>query len=583
MSPQAETSRTIHAVSQNNAGPDDGQTPQEEALPSDISFTTDIGTGPTESASRPGLVIDPKDEDPNFGPKSPLTTARRVLVFLGISVTIFLSALDQTIVTTTLPAIATEFSDFTDIAWVGTAYLISTTAVQPLYGITSNMFGRKRTMLFACTVFLLGSTLCGSARSMLMLIISRAVQGLGGSGIIALAYIITADIVPLRQRGGYQGAIAMVYALAGVLGPLLGGVFSDYASWRWAFYINLPTGAVAVMMLVLFLHLQRPRGVPFWANVMSLDFSGIFFLVVSVTLILLGLNWGAVAKFAWNSSAVLSVLIVGLLSGILFLLNEWRCAKQPIIPLRLFGTWSLAATYVDVFLQGFIFLGLLFFLPMYYQAVHGASAVQSGIELMPFVIAQSLVAVVVGMLMSRWGIYKEFTVAGFAVGTLAGGLMTLLDESTSKGILVVILTIAGVSQGLSVTSVLLGIHAQVKNQKDIAFGTSLWTFLRTFGGVFGIAVGNAFLQSSLKRAGMESYARDIKAIVTLPEDLKRQVLRAFMRGLHEFFVLMAVLSGLGFLASLMINKVKLEPRKKQQDQDGETSGGKEIITPLGDL
>ncbi|KAF9959172.1 hypothetical protein BGZ72_010207 [Mortierella alpina] len=560
MSSQVDISRSLPVKSQIDIGPDNDQTHLEEASPSNMSLSTDTGTGATDTVSRPELVIDPRDEDPTFGPKTPLTTARRILVFLGISVTVFLSALDQTIVTTTLPAIAKEFSDFADISWVGTAYLISTTAIQPLYGITSNMFGRKRTMLFACAVFLLGSALCGSARSMLMLIIARSVQGLGGSGIIALANIITADIVPLQQRGSYQGAIAMVFALAAVLGPLLGGVFSDYVSWRWAFYINLPTGAVAVIMLVFFLHLQRPKGVPFWTNVMSLDFSGILFLIVSITLILLGLNWGAVAKYA----------------------------KQPIIPLRIFGTRSLAATYVDVFIQGFNFLGLLFFLPVFYQAVHGSSAFQSGIDLMPFVIANSLVSMVVGMLMSRWGIYKEFTVAGFATGTIAGGLMTLFDEGTSKGVLIVILVIAGTAQGLTVSSMLLGIHAQVNGPKDIAFGTSLWTFLRMLGGVFGIAVGNAFLQSSLASAGLGRYARDIKAIATLPEDVKVRVLRAFMRGLHAFFVLMAVLSGVGFLASLMISKVALGPRKEQQDQDqdGEASGGRETgppAVPLGDL
>ncbi|CAO3566863.1 unnamed protein product [Mortierella alpina] len=525
---------------QDSAALDDDQT-SKEASPSNLSVDADVGTGATEIASRSGEIIDTKNDDHNFGPKTPLTTAQRTLVFLGISVTVFLSALDQTIVTTTLPAISKEFRDFVDIAWIGTAYLISTSAVQPLYGIRSNMFGRKRTMLFACTVFLIGSALCGSAQSMSMLIIARSVQGLGGSGIVALAYIITADIVPLRQRGTYQGVMAMVYALAGVVGPLLGGVFSDYVSWRWTFYINLPTGAVALMMIIIFLHLHRPKGVSFSANVMSLDFSGIFFFIVSITLILLGLNWGAVGKFAWNSGAVLSVLIVGLALGVMSLLNEWKYAKQPIIPLRLFGTWSLAATFVDVFLQGFFFLGLLFFLPLYFQAVHGSSAVQLGLDLMPFVVSQSLVAVVVGMLMTRWG--------------------------------------------LTVSSTLLGIHAQVKDQKDIAFGTSLWEFLWTFEGVFGIAVGSVLVHSSLTRARLERYAQDIDNIAKLPKDVKVPVLRAFMRGLHEFFVLIAVLSGVGLIASLMIRKVKMGPTKPHQVQDSEASGSEETppAVPLGEL
>ncbi|KAG0208223.1 hypothetical protein BGX28_000751 [Mortierella sp. GBA30] len=399
-----------------------------------------------------------------------------------------------------------------------------------------------------------------------MLIISRVVQGLGGSGIVSLANIITADIIPLRQRGMYQGVLAMVYALAAVLGPLLGGVFSDYASWRWAFYINLPIGAVATMMLMALLHLQRPKDVPFVTNVLSLDFMGIFLLVVSIVMVLLGLSWGADAKYPWNSSIILSLLIVGAVLGVLFLLNEWRQAKRPIIPLRLFGTLSLVATYVDVFLQGFIFLGLLFFLPLYYQAVHGSTAVQSGIELIPFVIAQALVAAIVGALMSRWGIYKEFTVAGFVVGTISGGLLTILDENTPKGAVIVVLLVAGISQGLTISSMLLGIHAQVKDQSDIAFGTSLWIFLRTLGGVFGIAIGSTFLQSSLTNAGKGEYAQNIKVIADLPAEIRMPVLEAFVTGLHRFFILLAVLSGLGLLASLFIKKVKMGSKKQQQQQ-----------------
>ncbi|GJJ72642.1 hypothetical protein EMPS_05000 [Entomortierella parvispora] len=520
------------------------------------SSSTDLEAAPVASPPIPAAAPEaPAFQD--FGPKVPLTRVRRVLVFLGITITLFLAALDQTIVTTTLPSIAKDFNNFADISWIGTAYLLVTTAIQPLYGVAADLAGRKRAMMFACTIFMIGSALCGAAQSMVMLIIARAIQGLGGSGIIALSMILVADIVPLRERGTYQALIALIFAIAAVLGPLLGGAFTDYATWRWAFFVNLPVGAVAMTFLVLFLHMKRRKNVSLATNLKSLDYSGIFLLVISIVMILLALNWGADAKYAWNSAAILSLLIVGIVLVIVFLVNEWKFAKRPIIPLRLFGTWSLAICYLAVFMQGFIFLGLLFYLPLYFQAVNGSDAIQSGIDLLPYVIVGSVTAIVVGLLMSRWGTYKEFIVIGWAIGTVSAGLLITFDENTSKGKVVGVLIVQGMSMGLTVNTLLLGVHAQLINKADLALGTSLWTFLRTLGGVFGIAIGGTFVQSSLSKANAAQYAQNIPAIASLPPDVKAPVLRAFVVGLQRFFIVMTVMSGVGLICSLFIKKVKM--------------------------
>ncbi|KAF9428198.1 hypothetical protein BGZ94_003130 [Podila epigama] len=527
-------------------------------------YGSDTSPLPHQQSSSSVSISVPPPPPHDFGPKVPLTGVRRFLVFLGILLTLFLAALDQTIVSTTLPSIAKDFDNFSDISWVGTAYLLATTATQPLYGAASDIFGRKRSMLFACFVFLLGSALCGAAQSMTMLIVARGVQGLGGSGIIALTMILVADIVPLRERGNYQALVAIIFSIAAILGPLLGGAFSDNITWRWAFYINLPVGVVSAGLLVVFLHMKRRKDVTLSQNLKTLDYSGIVLLVISIVMVLLGLNWGADAKYPWDSAVIIVLLVVGAVLGVALLWNEAKYAKRPIIPLWLFMSFSMSMTYLDVFIQGFQFLGLMFFLPMYFQAVHGSSAVRSGLELLPYAIISSAVAVVAGLLMSRWGTYKELIVSGFALSTIGSGLLILFDETTSKAVTSIVLAVEGVAMGLTVNTTLLGVHAQLVNKSDLALSTSLWTFLRMMGGVFGIAVGGAFVQNSLSAAGAAEYGQNIPAIATLPPQVRAPVLRAFVVGLQRYFILMTVISGVAFLASLFITKKKMGAKQEKK-------------------
>ncbi|KAF9978869.1 hypothetical protein BGZ73_008870 [Actinomortierella ambigua] len=536
-----------------------------------IKFNSDTSTAvpPVAPTQQPPPPASPEDNP--YGPKIPLTSWRKFLVFLGITSTLFLAALDQTIVSTTLPATAKQFNNFGDISWVGTSYLLTTTAVQPIYGAASNMFGRKRSMLFAAGIFMLGSVLSGAAQSMTMLIIARAIQGLGGSGIIALSMILVADIVPLRERGTYQGLIALIFAIAAVLGPLLGGIFSDSLTWRWAYFINLPVGAMAVLLIILFMHMKRPKDVTFSQNMATVDFTGILLLVISIVMILLALNWGADARYPWSSATIISLIVVGLVICVIFLWNEWKIAKKPIIPLRLFSTWSMASSYLCVFFQGFVFLGLMFLLPLYFQAVSGVSAIESGVNLLPFAVLGSVTAIVVGMGMSKFNTYKEFIVAGFALSTIASGLLITLDEHSSRGKALGILVPQGISMGLTVNTLLLGVHAQLVDKRDIALATSLWTFLRTLGGTMGIAAGSALIQSSLSSAGAAQYANNINAIHSLPLDERAPVLRAFVVGLNRFCILITVISGVSLVASLFIKKIRLGDRQPKQKKDESSS------------
>ncbi|KAF8936963.1 hypothetical protein BGZ47_009233 [Haplosporangium gracile] len=520
----------------------------------------------------------------DYGPKSPMSKSRQMIVFLGILMVLFLAALDQTIVTTALPSISKDFNNFSEISWVGTGFLLTMTAIQPLYGVAADLAGRKRTMMFANAVFFVGSALCGASQSMNMLIIGRAVQGVGGSGILTLSLVLVADIVPLRNRGKYQSLTAFVYGLASVFGPLLGGAFSDNVTWRWAFYINLPVGAAGMVLLVMFLHMNRPKNLSLATAMRSLDYAGITLLIVAIIMILLGLNWGADAKYAWDSAVILCLLIIGVLGMVAFLVNEWKVASNPIIPLRLLGTLSLGMTYFPVFVDGFVSMGLLFFLPLYSQAVHGASAIESGVELLPYVCMSSAVAIIVGQLTSRWGTYKEFIIFGWFAGVLSTGLMILFDENTGRGRMVGILLVQGVSLGAVVNTQLLAVHAQLKNPADMALSTSLWTLFRTFGGVFGVALGGTLVQSSLSNANASKYAQNIKGIADLSPELREPVLKAFVDGLQKFFILLTALSGIALLASFLIKKVAMDGSGDDNvDQDDVQELGDSIRQPVEKL
>ncbi|KAF9934265.1 hypothetical protein FBU30_002683 [Linnemannia zychae] len=531
-----------------------------------VALDTDLANSSAMKASASTVSAQPVVNE--FGPKSPMSTSRQAVVFLGVMMVLFLAALDQSIVTTALPSISKDFNNFSDISWVGTGFLLTMTAIQPLYGIAADLAGRRRTMMFANAVFFIGSALCGAAQSMSMLIIGRAVQGIGGSGILTLSLILIADIVPLRNRGKYQSMTAFVYAIASVFGPLVGGAFADNVTWRWAFYINLPVGAVGMVLMIVFLHMNRPKNRPLAAILKGIDYLGIGLLVVAIVMILLGLNWGADAKYAWDSGVILSLLIVGFFLGVVFLFNEWKWATNPIIPLRLLGTLSMGMTYMPVFVDGFVSMGLLFFLPLYSQAVHGASATESGVELLPYVCMSSVVAIIIGQLTGRWGTYKEFIVFGWFAGVLSTGLMVLFDENTSRGRMAGILVVQGTSLGAVVNTQLLAIQAQLTNPADVALSTSLWTLLRTFGGVFGVALGGTLVQNSLSHANASQYAQNIQGIAELPLDLKAPVLKAFVLGLQRFFILLAVLSGIAFLASFLIKKVALDGGHDNKQDEG---------------
>ncbi|CAG8506507.1 5007_t:CDS:2, partial [Dentiscutata erythropus] len=263
-------------------------------------------------------------------PKYEMAKTELLLVFVGLALAIFLAALDQTIVATALPAIAIEFNAIDQISWVGTAYLLTATGFQPTYGALSDIFGRKYVFLAAIFLFELGSLLCGLSVNMTMLIISRGVAGIGGGGLIGMILIIISEIVSIKDRGKYQGMIGGCFGIASVVGPLLGGAFTDKVTWRWAFFINLPLGVITFFTVVFLLHLPIPTG-SLWAKLKLIDWLGSFTLVASTILLLLPLNWAG-STYAWSDPIIIVLLCLGAVGYIIFILIEAKFAEVPIAP-----------------------------------------------------------------------------------------------------------------------------------------------------------------------------------------------------------------------------------------------------------
>ncbi|CAI2165396.1 16006_t:CDS:10 [Funneliformis geosporum] len=504
--------------------------------------------------------------------RTPLPRVKFLMVFVGLTFGIFLAALDQTIVATTLSAIAVEFSALDQIAWIGTAYLLTATAFQPTYGKFADIFGRKMTFLMAIFLFEIGSLVCGLAPNMVTLIIARAIAGFGGGGILGLVFIIIADIVSLQDRGKYQGMIGGVFGIASVVGPLLGGAFTDSKlTWRWAFYINLPFGAVTVACVIFFLHLPHPSG-SILEKIKRIDWWGTIVLVGSTVSILLSLNWGG-NKYEWNSPVIIVLLCVGVLGFITFAFVERHIAVEPIAPGRLFKNITVVACFgVNIF-QGMSFFGLVYFVPLFFIFVKGASATQAGLELLPLILGVVFASIFSGQFVSRTNkiSYKIICIVGGMLITIGAGLMSTFNENSSRAEFTGYLLIGGLGIGCIMQTTILA-SQQVVGYKDIASVTSLLTFFRTIGAVFGLAILATIFNNELNRnlpkelqnagGGYKGFGKE--DLMHIPESVRTIIKHAFVLSLNLAFKVVIAMGALAAISALFMKNIKPSIRKGGQ-------------------
>jgi EmrB/QacA subfamily drug resistance transporter len=498
--------------------------------------------------------------------------------FSGAMLGLLLAALDQTIVATALPRIVADLHGLNHLSWVVTAYLLTSTVTVPLYGRLSDLYGRKRLFVVAISVFLVGSALCGAAQTMNELVAFRALQGLGAGGLIPLTFAVIGDLFSPRERGRFQGLTGAVWGVAAVAGPLLGGVLTDSVSWRWIFYINLPLGALALIVIALTMHL------PFERRDHVIDYAGALLLTGGAVALLLAAVWGG-QQYPWGSVEIVGLLAGGALLLLWFLGVELRAA-DPILPLGLFRNSIFSVANAAAVFIGAVLFGALIYIPLFVQGVSGGSATNSGVVLIPLSFGWVATSVLSGQLISRSGRYRVFPLAGSAFLVAGFWLLTRLDVHTSSLTTTADLLVIGLGLGLMYQTYVLAVQNAVA-PSDMGIATASVPFFRSIGATFAVAALGSILTSRLRhelalhlgsaatRVNPQVLLQSPATANRLPAHLVQGVRVALSLSLHTVFDACLPLAAVTVVTALLLKELPLRTtRAVDRPAVPEVAGGR---------
>ena len=501
-------------------------------------------------------AVTPTATDPESS-SALISPQRRNFIFVAVLLGMLLAALDQTIVATALPTVVADLGGAGHQSWVVTSYLLASTIVTAVVGKLGDLFGRKAVFGAAVLFFLVGSVLCGLAGSMTMLVASRALQGIGGGAIMVTATALIGEVIPLRDRGRYQGALGAVFGVTTVIGPLLGGFFTDHLSWRWAFWINVPVAVVVLLVAAAAIPALGKTRRP------VIDYTGIALVGIGASGLTLATSWGG-GEYAWTSPVIIGLFVGSAVALVAFVWVESHVA-EPILPIRLFHSPVFTVCCVLSFIVGFAMLGALTFLPTFMQFVDGVSATVSGLRTLPMVAGLLLTSMGSGVIVSRTGRYKIFPVVGTAVMVLGFVLLSRMDAATPMLVQSLYLFVLGTGIGMCM-QVLILIVQNTSSFADLGVATSGVTFFRTIGSSFGAAIfGSLFTNFLSDRIGPAlatsgappAAAQSPQVLHRLPHEVAAPIVNAYADSLGLVFLCAAPVAFVGFLVALTLKEVPL--------------------------
>ncbi|KAJ2756907.1 hypothetical protein GGI19_000495 [Coemansia pectinata] len=523
----------------------------------------------TEGPAAPAAMHEP----------APITRVRLLAVMCALSLAAFLSMLDQSILSSALPAITNQFGELSSIAWVSAAYMLTFTALQPILSKISEIVGRLPVLLVSLGFFSSGSAICGAAANMNMLIAGRAIAGCGGCGISTMVQLILIDMLPLRERSTYMSFMSMASTAAVVSGPIIGGAITDHWVWRWCFYLNLPICAVIAAISFLAVGNKATTGTA-KEKLARIDFAGAFTLMAGLVLFILSLNWGG-KTYPWRSAAVIVTLTLSFLLFIAFVYIETKVAREPIITMRMFTSRTLTPVLLSQFFLGAGVIFTVLYLSVYFTVVHNASSTKAGLYLLPYFIGMMVSALFMGPLVTRFDMYRPFIWVGLAIMAISAALLNIINHDTKLIVVLVLIGLFGIGSGVGIMPLMVATQASCDNPRDVGTASILSLLLRNLGSIVGIAIvgsifNNSLVNSMTKTAAQfPEYTTQIFGSLndatvawssSLPADVHYQIIEGYVRALKATFIANAPFVGIAFALTLLMKHRSLGKRAPPASQ-----------------
>ena len=579
-----EAERTLEAAGEGLQGEDAVPANPSAARAESESGATPISPTGTSDTQADGASADVPVEQPSK-PKltrqesraDQFSKGRIAIIMFSLCMALFLAALDVTIITTALPTIAAHFHASTSgYTWVGSAYLLANAASVPLWGKLADIWGRKPMIILANVIFMVGSLIAAVSVTIGMLIGGRVIQGIGGGGLVILVNICVADLFSMRDRPKWYGILGMVWAIASGVGPVIGGGFTEGVSWRWCFYINLPLDGLSLVLLTFFLKLETPK-TPFWAGVKAIDWLGVLTIIGGVVMFLFGMESGGTDQ-PWDSAYTLCLIIFGIATIVLFFIIEWKVAKYPVIPLRLFRDRSNLASLGVCFIHGFVFIASSYYLPIYFQTVIGATPLLSGVYLFALVLSLSFTSATAGIFIKKTGRFRPPIWFGLTLMTLGYGLFIDLDPYANWAKIIVFQIVAGIGVGPNFQSPLIALQSHVQGH-DIAVATATFGFVRNLATSISVVLGGVVFNNELvkKNAALRevlgaqlageltssSFGATTSVVRTLTGAKRQAINLAYTSSLQKMWIFYTAFAAFGIFISMFITRKELSKQHEK--------------------